>query len=145
MACNLHCPPEATAPFFVSFPVSNLVGVEKTKERYDGFCIQGEGDIRWFLEDSEIEWYSVCVWRNDCLLARIPAFEYSLLYNKDEIDQSTHVSNEVTDSMDDARHYYEENKEHHMWQYCLIEFPPGVSLSLKAIFADAGKNDELDY
>ena len=135
VTCNLYCP-EATAPFYI-YPISNIEGVIKTEKRYDGFNIQLKADIHWLKEDEEVEWYSMRVWKGDGILAKVPAYEHTLLHNK--------VSNNVIDAMDDGHHYYEENKESRMWQYYFIEFPPGVTLSSKAIFAEAGDDEELDY
>lgn len=85
------------------------------------------------------------VWRDDGILIKVPAFEYSLLNNKTEFDADTGVDSGVTDAMDDARHYYETDKANRRWQHYLLEFPPGVTLSSKEIFEDAGDDDELDY
>ena len=143
LVCNLDIP-EATAPFYV-YPIANIPGVIKTEARFEGFCIQIKGDIRWIVEDEEVEPYAGQVWKEDGILFKVPAYEYSLLHCKDEIDRANGMEQYVIDSMDDAHHYFEENKSNRLWQYYYIEFPAGVTLSLKEIFSDAEEDDELDY
>lgn len=117
----------------------------KTEERYDGYSLQIKGDVRWMLEDQEADQYSMRVWRDDAILVKLPAMEYSLIHNKDEFDVNDDVPESVINAMDDARHHFEENKKNRMFRYILIEFPPGTMLSSKLIFSEAGDNEELDY
>lgn len=143
LQANLRIP-EATAPFYL-YPITEIQAVKKNEDHYDGFCIQVKADIRWIKEDAEVESYTMRVWREDGVLCKVPAFEHSLLYNKAEIDGSSRLSNSVINSMDDARHYFEQDKESRMFKYYLIEMPPGITLSSKVVFDDAGDDEELDF
>jgi hypothetical protein len=102
-------------------------------------------DIRWTLDDDTIDHYTGRVWKEDALLFRFPAFPYTLLHNRDEMNAKDLIPSNTINSMDNARHEFENNKVLREWKYFLLQFPPGHVLSSKAIYDDAGDNEELDY
>jgi hypothetical protein len=126
------------------FKVVDISGAIKTEERYHGYSIQLPLDICWVINDVAVEAYTAKVWKEDSILLRIPAFPYTLLYNREGVRLSDR-SESVVNAMDNARHDYENNKETRQWKYLLLQFPPGQTLSSKLIFADAGDDEELDY
>ena len=79
------------------------------------------------------------------MLFRFPAFPYTILHTRDEMNARGAIPDNVINSMDNARHEFENNKVHREWRYFLLQFPPGHVLSSKAIYDDAGDNEELDY
>lgn len=119
--------------------------MKKAEDRYDGFSIQVKADVRWIVEDEEVDAYTMRVWKEDGILVKVPSVEYTLLHNKTELDAHANVTEDVINSMDNARHYYEQEKAVRRWQHYLIEMPPGVTLSAKEIYDDAGDDEELDY
>ena len=47
--------------------------------------------------------------------------------------------------MDNARHQFENHKVLRQWKYLLLQFSLGYVLSSKAVYEDAGDNEDLDY
>lgn len=135
--------PEANREVNV-YRLTNIPGVVKTEHRFHGYSIQIPVDIRWSLDEDEVDHYSGRVWKEDALLFRVPAFPYSALHNRDEIHRGG-ASEMVTIAMDDARHDFESGKDRRQWKYLLLQFPPGHTLSSKMIFEDAGDDEELDF
>jgi len=135
--------PEANGPFLV-FSVENMQGV-KAEERFSGYSIQTLADVRYILEDPNVEFYTASVWKEDSILVKVPSWAFTALYNRDDINRSGQVEDIVIDAMDDARHEFDSNKANREWRYYLLQFPPGVVLSSKVIYPDAGDDNELDY
>jgi hypothetical protein len=140
---NINCP-EANRELTV-FQLDNIPGVIKAEERYHGYSIQILVDIRWTLDDDTIDHYTGRVWKEDALLFRLPAFPYTILHNREEMSSAGWIPDNVINSMDNARHEFENNKVLREWKYFLLQFPPGHVLSSKAVYDEAGDNEELDY
>jgi hypothetical protein len=140
---NINCP-EANRELSV-FLLDNIPGVIKAEERNHGYSVQMMINIRWTLDNDTIDHYTGCVWKEDALLFRFPAFPYTILHNREEMNINGTIPRNIIDSMDNAHHELENNKVHREWKYLLLQFPPGHVLSSKAIFDDAGDNEELDY
>jgi hypothetical protein len=139
---NVNCP-EANREVTL-YQVINIVGVVKTEERYHGYSIHLPIDMRWTLDDDTVDHYSARVWKDDSILIRIPAMEYTVLHNREEFNASVTKEN-VVDAVDHSRHEFVNNKDNREWQYLLLQFPAGHVLSSKVIFEDAGDSEELDY
>lgn len=142
VVCNPH-KPEATSLVHV-FPIGNLPGVVKTEEQHDGHSLHVKADVRWMLEDEEVECCTMHVWRDDVILVKLPAVEHSLLHSKDDFDSNDQATETVLNAMDDARHHFEDNRNNRLCSHLLIEFPPGATLSAKLINLEAGDEEELD-
>ena len=132
--------PEANREAFV-FPLKQIDGV-KLGADYCGCYIMIPMDVRFVLDDQTVEHYKARLFANNQVLLTVPSWDYSPLYNRDEIVNE--VDANVTDAMDDARHAHEENKSTRRWKHLLLEFPGGHELSSKLIYDLAGEDEELD-
>ena len=63
----------------------------------------------------------------------------------DEMVAHPMISEDINNATDDCRHAYINDLANRMWNFYLLEFPPGVTLSSSSVFKDAGDNEELDY
>ena len=117
---NVNCP-EANREVTL-YQVINIVGVVKTEERYHGYSIHLPIDMRWTLDDDTVDHYSARVWKDDSILIRIPAMEYTVLHNREEFNASVTKEN-VVDAVDHSRHEFVNNKDNREWQYLLLQFP----------------------
>jgi hypothetical protein len=147
---NINCP-EANGKLSV-FQLDNIPDVVKAEERFHGYSIQIMVDIQWTLDNDTVDYNTGRVWKEDALLFHFPAFPfhfpafpYSILYNHEEMNSNGMAPRNIIDSMDDARHEFENNKVHREWKYLLLQFPPGHVLSSKAIYEDAREDEELVY
>jgi hypothetical protein len=132
--------PEANREALV-FPLKDMVGMKKGASYY-GYYIMMPMDVRYIMDNENVEHYKARLFGNNKILLTVPAWDYSHLYNREEIfDQ---VAMNVTDAMDDARHGFEENKATRQWKNLLLEFPGGHVLSSKLIYEDAGDDEELE-
>ena len=131
--------PEANREVLV-FPLKEIEGV-KTGTSYYGYYIMVPMDVRFILDDQTIEHYKARLFANHQVLLTVPSWQYSPLYNRDEIVKK--VATNVTDVMDNARHAYEDNKASRRWKHLLLEFPSPHELSSKLIYDEAGDDEEL--
>jgi hypothetical protein len=131
--------PEANREALV-FPLKEIQGVKKGTSYY-GYFIMVPMDVRFILDDQTIEHYKAWLYANHQVLLTMPSWDYSPLYNRDEIVKK--VDQNVTDAMDNARHAFEDNKASRRWKHLLLEFPAGHELSSKLIYDEAGDDEEL--
>ena len=136
--------PEASAPFIV-YCIDDLPSVLKKEQWHDGFSsIQLKADLHWIIEDKKEEAYLMNVYRPDAILAKVPAFEYTLIHHKDLTNAK--LPDNVVKEMDDARHHFNDSISIWKYWYYLLQFPPGVVLSSKkAIFNGARDDEDIDY
>jgi hypothetical protein len=132
--------PEANREALV-FPMKDMAGMKKGASYY-GYYIMIHMDVRYFMDNENVEHYKARLFGNNKILLTVPAWDYCPLYNRDEV--VLQVDSNVTDAMDDARHGFEENKATRQWKNLLLEFPGEHVLSSKLIYEDAGDDDELE-
>jgi hypothetical protein len=132
--------PEANREVLV-FPLKEIEGV-KPGSHYYGYYIMYPMDIRYILDDETIEHYKARVFSTNQVLLTVPAWPYSPLYNREEIRGN--VQDIVTDAMDNARHWFEENKASRKCKHLLLEFPSGHALGGKEIYEEATDDEELE-
>jgi hypothetical protein len=121
--------------------MKDMDGLEKGNQYY-GYYIMYQMDIRHIVDDPSIEFYKARVFTSNSLLVKVPAWPYSVLYNRDEILKN--VSTTVTDGLDDARHVFFQNKAAREWKYLILDFPKDHELSSKLIYDEAGEDEELE-
>jgi hypothetical protein len=114
---NIDCP-EANHEAFV-FPLKEIQGVKKGTSYY-GYYIMIPMDVRFILDDQTIEHYKAQLFANHQVLLMMPSWDYSPLYNHDEIIEK--VASNVTDVMDNACHAFEDNKASHRWNHLSLKF-----------------------
>jgi hypothetical protein len=121
------------------FDVKDIPGVTHGTV-FSGYYIFLPMDIRFTLDDYSQNHYTARVCADHQVLITLPAWPYSLLYNR---DQMSHLGNNVLDSMDEARHDYNDNTPARMLKHIVLEFPTGHVLSSKEIFERATEDEKL--
>ncbi len=109
---------------------------------YYGYYVMYQIDIRHIADDSTVKFYKARAFPSNSLLIKLPAWPYTILHNRDEIE--AHVSTPVTDAIDDARHDFSQDKAAREWKYLVLDFPTDHRLSSKEIYDEAGEDEELE-
>jgi hypothetical protein len=120
------------------FSLKDIEGV-KTGTHYYGYYIMIPMDICYILDDQSVEHYKARVFMDNQVLLSLPAWQYSPIYNRDEMQDK--IAPNVTHAMDDACHAFEENKASCCWKHLLLEFPTGHVMSL---YNEADDDEELE-
>jgi hypothetical protein len=120
------------------FEVKDIEGAKKATV-FSGYYIFLPMDIRFTLDDFTSDHYTARVIADHQVLVTLPAWPYSLLYNRDDMKLKKNLVN----SMDEARHDYEDNKKSRLLKHLVLEFPTGHILSSKEIFAKATEDEKL--
>jgi hypothetical protein len=123
------------------FPVKDLPGIDG-KSHYDGFQILHPLDVRWVLDDSEVEMYKARIFSSNSVLLQVPAWSYSVMADRDEFAAT--VTPNLTNAMDNARHEFFANRVARRFKQILLTFPKGYVLSAKEIFDESGEDQELE-
>ena len=141
--------PENNREVYV-FPVKELGGTKQSPsdadtdiDYYEGYIIAFPMDIRYYLDNEAVEYYSGRVFTSDSLMLRFPAFDYSLLHDRDPVNAPFAAS--VQDDLDDARHTYDQESQAREWKHLSLQFPSDHSLSSKVIHDGAGEDEELEF
>lgn len=93
------------------------------------------------IDELTISMYNARVFTNKLVLLQLPGWLYSPLNDRAELVQ--HVTDNVTNAMNNACHGYFENKSKREWKYLLLDFPDDHKLSSKEINSDAGEDKKL--
>jgi hypothetical protein len=124
------------------FQIKDIPGVDG-KSHYDGFEILHQLDVRWVLDDLQVEMYKARIFSSNSVLLQVPAWSYySVLANRDEFDAV--VTSNLTNAMDDVRHDFFANREAQRFKQILLTFPKGYVLSAKEINDESGEDQELE-
>ena len=96
----------------------------------------------WVLDNLEQDRYSGRVFSDNKLLFRIPSWDYNILYAREAF--KTITEDNVTHSLDNARHAFAESRDEDMLQdYIITMNQPNIKLSSKVVFAHAGEDEDL--
>ena len=76
--------PEANREVTV-FQVENIPGVRNKKAFYHGYFIALPIDWRWYLDDDKTEHVKARVFTDNSVMLTMPAFDYTLLHDRDTI------------------------------------------------------------
>jgi hypothetical protein len=140
---------------FNVWPCKNLLGVDG-KSVLDGYYIRMKADNRWLLDEPEVDWYKARIFSDSQILIRAPAFDYDDINSRDFVmNKYSRTGNVVKQQVDDniifamdAMNNFlchnPEAKEAQKWEYFILEFPSDIKLSVEEIYADCGKDQELD-
>jgi len=140
---NVDCP-EKNGECFI-FPISDIPSVinGRTMDRHHGFYIVVPQDIYYVLDDPATEFYTATVYSRNQIMLKIPAFPYSFLHKRDEIEDV--VEEDFTVGLDNVRHYFLEGKARREFKYILLNFPSHFELSSSEIYSDAGASESLEF
>ena len=100
--------------------------------------------------------YRARIWSNNSILITIPAWEYSLLHNRDTYEAGLIVTKapaRIIDAVDDALHTYHDNLNGNQESGCdvqqvgknkhvLLEFDDDIALTSKLIYTHDEQEDE---
>lgn len=141
---------------FKIYPCLEMEGVDG-KRRFEGYFISLESDIRWYLKDSQVEWYSCRIFSSNQLLVCTPGTDYDFEHSRDFIHTLYDLDGDDTGNIqlaDDAlesidaynnRLDEEENlKLSRKFKWYILTFPRDVVLSVKEIFDNATEDNYLD-
>jgi hypothetical protein len=123
------------------YQIKDVPGIDG-KSHFDGFQILHPLDVRWVLEDSQVDMYKARIFSSNSVLLQVPSWSYSVLSDRDEF-ASVGTTN-LTNAMDDARHEFYAKKETRMFKQILLTFPKDHVLSAKEIYSDSGEDMELE-
>ena len=77
-------------------------------------------------------------------MIRKPSWDYGLLSRRDELNKYCLTDCPfLTNGLDDVRHKFNENTNNHKIVNYVIQFPDGVELSSKAVYAEANEDEDL--
>jgi len=129
------------------FQLDKIPGVGKeAKSTFSGFLIVVPADIRHYHRDTVTEWFKGRVFTDDSVYLQIPAYNFTLLSNRDEIkDRSDKIPNYdiVEEGLDDGRIQYLEQKARREFKSLRLQFPVPVKLSSSDINEGAGDDESL--
>ena len=124
------------------YQIKDIPGIDKKKLHYNGFHFMMLMDLRWVLEDDEVEPYKARLLSQNSVLLQVPAWPYGVLFHREDfVDR---VPTNTTDAMDDARHDYFADPKSRKFKHIVLEFPNDFVLSAKEIYSEAGDDDELE-
>lgn len=121
------------------FPIADIPG--EKNQMFRGYYIMVPMDIRFVLESPTVSMYSARVFTSKSVLIQLPGWMYSPLNDREQFEKI--VGENVTHSMDDARHAYYENKRSREWKHLLLDFPDDHELSSKEIYDQSGEDEML--
>lgn len=141
---------------FKVYPCLEMEGVDG-KKRYEGFFVTVESDIRFYLMDPKTEWYSCRIFSSNQLLVSTPASDYDLMYSREFVEEEydtngdakpiRQIDDDALESIDAYNNRLNEDDDLQLkrkMKYYILNFPRGVQLSVKEIFAGATEDDYLD-
>jgi hypothetical protein len=132
--------PELNREVFV-FPLKDIKGIDG-KSHFDGFQILHRLDVRWVLDDPQVEMYKARIFASNSVLLQVPAWSYSVMADREEFAAT--VTPNLTNAMDNARHEFFAHKVARRFKQILLTFPKGYVLSAKEIYEDSGEDQELE-
>jgi hypothetical protein len=111
------------------FPIVDIPG--EKNQFFTGYYIMTPMDIRFVIDEPTVSFYDARVFTNKSVLIQLPGWLYSPLNDREEFKK--HLTDNVTNAMDDSRHEYYEDKIRREWKYLLLDFPDDHELSSKEI------------
>ena len=142
---NLDCP-EGNREFVI-YPVRDVLGVEKEGEPrlyYYGFFILILVDHCWYELDKGTEHYKARVFTSNQVLVTVPAWDYTLLYNRDELVQpAARFPGYAINAIDNACHDFDKNKTQRQSKHFLLQFPSDFELKSSVITEEATEDELL--
>jgi hypothetical protein len=122
------------------FPIVDIPG--EKNQVFTGYYIMTPMDIRFVIDEPTISFYNARVFTNrSSVLIQLPGWLYSPLNDREEFKK--HVTENVTNAMDDCRHAYYGDKIRREWKYLLLDFPDDHELSSKEINEEAVDEETL--
>jgi hypothetical protein len=134
--------PEANCKVFVYWEME-LQSVKNKDDLYGGFFVCWRFDYRWIADDDTIDWCKGRVFSENKILLSIPAYDYAFLNTHETVNRNL-PSDPARKAMNNARSYFKQDEKTRKLKHLLLEFPLEAKLSSSKIFADAGKDKELD-
>ena len=139
---NVDCP-EANREFLI-YPAQNIKGAKNDQEFYYGYFILVQADKRWYKESREVEHYKARVFSTNQVLVMMPAFDYTMLYNQDELkNPAARFPEYAIDAIDHACHEYDKNKTNRQYKHFLLQFPSDHELISSVISTKATEDEYL--
>jgi hypothetical protein len=123
------------------FQIKDVPGIDG-KSHFDGFQILHPLDVRWVMDDPQVEMYKARIFASNSVLLQVPAWSYSVMAARDEFAAT--VTANLTNAMDDVRHEFFANRVARRFKQILLTFPKGYVLSSKEIYDESGEDQELE-
>lgn len=127
--------PERNREFMI-FAANDVVGIDNTT-RYHGYYIFMPVDIRDIVSEKG-EPFEARIFTENSVLVKFSSFKQAFYNLSDEL--SDQVGEQMTATLDEARHKYHEERDTRQWIYIVLEFPSDHVLSVKEV----NKNDNGD-
>jgi len=139
---NVDCP-ERNREFLV-YPAEHIPGAKSDQELYFGYFILIPADNRWYKDSREVEHYKARVFSSNSLMVTVPAFDYTMLHNQDELKQlKSRFPEYAINAIDHACHEYDKNKTSRQYKHYILQFPGDHVLSASAIYEKATEDEYL--
>ena len=89
---------------------------------------------RYYLRDEPgKDWYKAILYGENCVLVTLPAYPYTFLRNRAEMDRSGSFKEHMFNGIDEANHGFNSNISSRELKNLLLRFPEGHTLSLSEI------------
>ena len=107
--------------------------IKGEKATYFGFVLMVPFDKRWSKLNNQVTWYKARQLSERQVLITHPAYPYELVYGIDFMERAN-VDPIIIDAVNNGGISLEEAAdESRQWKNLLVEFPPGVELSVEAM------------
>jgi len=132
------------------YSVRDMEGVQKNVT-YDGYFICLPMDLRWVAENVNEDQYRARLWTTGQVMITYPAYDYSHLNDYRAFQKSEAVTEPIAHAMDNAAEEFirdtnatKGRNRNRQWKKLILNFPNGHVLSSKALYSEAGDDEELE-